>query len=76
MAKRGGPVLVDLYCYKPPDELSVSMVDVDTAWNDKRKQDKEASVSLSLLSALCMHGGHSGAYAACPLGMQHRDACK
>ncbi len=38
-------MLVDFYCYRPPDELAVSMADVRVAWNDKRKADKEASVS-------------------------------
>ncbi|PNW80516.1 hypothetical protein CHLRE_07g320550v5 [Chlamydomonas reinhardtii] len=31
--------LVDLYVYKPPEELVVSMVDVDVAWNERRKHE-------------------------------------
>ncbi|KXZ56245.1 hypothetical protein GPECTOR_1g213 [Gonium pectorale] len=31
--------LLDFYCYKPPEELVVSMVDVDVAWNERRKHE-------------------------------------
>ncbi|EFJ47586.1 hypothetical protein VOLCADRAFT_91861 [Volvox carteri f. nagariensis] len=31
--------LLDFYCYKPSEELMVSMVDIDAAWNEKRKQE-------------------------------------